>query len=65
MVKLLYILVKLSKPQDPNKPRLTGVAGTNEAAFVKSDKQAEYVPVFVDTPKKTIMLQLKSMLMIK
>lgn len=47
----LYI-GKVIETQDPNKPRLTGVAGTNEAAFVKSDKQTEYVPVFVDTPTK-------------
>lgn len=47
----LYI-GKVIETADPNKPRLTGVAGTNEAAFVQSDKQAEYVPVFVDTPTK-------------
>ena len=34
----------------PNKPRLTGVVNSNAAAFVKSDSQVEYVPVFLGTP---------------
>lgn len=33
-----------------NKPRLTGVVNSNAAAFVKSDSQSEYVPLFVSTP---------------
>ena len=34
----------------PNKPRLTGVVNSNAAAFVKSDSQVEYVPLFIGTP---------------
>lgn len=34
----------------PNKPRLTGVVNSNAAAFVRSDSQSEYVPLFVGTP---------------
>lgn len=45
----LYI-GQVIETQDPNKPRLTGVVNSNAAAFVKSDKQSEYVPVFVGTP---------------
>lgn len=35
---------------DTNKPRLTGIVNTNEAAFVKSGSQNEYVPVRVAEP---------------
>nr|DAM46345.1 MAG TPA: hyaluronidase [Bacteriophage sp.] len=45
----LYI-GQVIETQDINKPRLTGVVNSNAAAFVKSDKQSEYVPVFVGTP---------------
>mgnify|MGYP006920937506 CR=1 FL=1 len=34
----------------PNKPRLTGVVNSNAAAFVKSDSQVDYVPLFIGTP---------------
>lgn len=33
-----------------NKPRLTGVVNSNAAAFVKCDKQTEYVPLFIGEP---------------
>lgn len=45
----LYI-GQVIEAQDTNKPRLTGVVNSNAAAFVKSDKQSEYVPVFVGLP---------------
>lgn len=37
----------------PNKPRLTGVVNSNAAAFVKSDSQVDYVPLFIGTPTDT------------
>ena len=45
----LYI-GQVIEAQDADKPRLTGVVNSNAAAFVKSDKQSEYVPVFVGLP---------------
>lgn len=45
----LYI-GQVIEAQDTNKPRLTGVVNSNAAAFVKSDKQSEYVPLFIGTP---------------